>query len=236
MDAAAPQLGPQPPRSLLGFPEGGHGRGRAQLSVLAEAVATEGEHLVQLVAPGIEGRSVARVAHGFHGRLDEGGDVVPAPVPALARSERRKETVPLRGARVRIGDAQLSEKPAHLGPSKARTGVGQDVTHPLEVSLAKLGDRRHRFVSYNTSVGSVSTSQSRPSSLPLIIVGGGLAAIAALGLVSILWLGGPDPSLWFIITAGGAGKTISGWTVTLTLVCALAAGTSLLAIGRRRRP
>lgn len=77
--------------------------------------------------------------------------------------------------------------------------------------------------------------QPRTKSLSLLVVGGVLAILGALGLGATLWLGGPDPSLWFIIPGGGEGKGISGWTLTLGLASALAIGTCLLVVGRRRR-
>lgn len=77
-------------------------------------------------------------------------------------------------------------------------------------------------------------SQPRPKGLSLLVVGGMLIALGALGLGSTLWLGGADPSLWFIISGSG-GQEISGWTITLAFVSALAAGTCLVVIGHRRR-
>jgi hypothetical protein len=65
----------------------------------------------------------------------------------------------------------------------------------------------------------VPASQRRPKGL--LVVGGMLLALGALGLGSTLWLGGPDPSLWFIIS--GSGRDISGWTITVAFVSALAA-------------
>lgn len=75
-------------------------------------------------------------------------------------------------------------------------------------------------------------SQLRPKGL--LVVGGMLAALGTAGLGSTLWLGGPDPSLWFIISGSG-GHQISGWTITLAFASALAAGTGLMLVGRRRR-
>ena len=77
-------------------------------------------------------------------------------------------------------------------------------------------------------------SQPRPKGLPLLVMGGMLLALGALGLGSTLWLGGPDPSLWFIVSGGG-GQEISAWMITLAFVSALAAGTCLMMVGRRRR-
>ena len=76
-------------------------------------------------------------------------------------------------------------------------------------------------------------SQPGPKGLPLLVVGGVLLVLGALGLGSTLWLGGPDPSLWFIISGSG-GQESSGWTITLAFVSALAAGACLVVIGQRR--
>ena len=77
-------------------------------------------------------------------------------------------------------------------------------------------------------------SQPRPKGLSLLVVGGMLVALGALGLGSTLWLGGPDPSLWFIVSASGRHE-IAGWTITLAFACVLAAGSCLMVIGQRRR-
>jgi len=74
---------------------------------------------------------------------------------------------------------------------------------------------------------------TRPKGLPLIVVGGILAVLGAAGLGFTLWLGGPDPSLWFIISASG-GHEIAGWTITLAFASAPVTGTGLMVLGRRR--
>lgn len=61
-----------------------------------------------------------------------------------------------------------------------------------------------------------------------------LAALGAAGLGSTLWLGGPDPSLWFVVSGTG-GHEIGGWAITFAFASTLAAGACLLVVGRRRR-
>ena len=77
-------------------------------------------------------------------------------------------------------------------------------------------------------------AQPRPKSFPLLVVVGMLIALGTLGLGSTPWRGGPDPSLWFIISGSG-GHEITGWTITFGFVSALATGTCLAVIGQRRR-
>ena len=69
----------------------------------------------------------------------------------------------------------------------------------------------------------------------LTLVGTGLAAIGILGIGVTLWFGGFNPSRWFIITAGGMGRAISGWTVTSALCGAFVVGLLLLVVAHRRR-
>jgi hypothetical protein len=69
----------------------------------------------------------------------------------------------------------------------------------------------------------------------LAVLGAGLVALAALGLGLSLWLGGLDPSQWFIITAGGKGREISGWTITAVLGSVLVAGLLLLVLARQEK-
>ena len=70
----------------------------------------------------------------------------------------------------------------------------------------------------------------------LSISGSGLTIAGFLGLGLSLWFGGLNPSLWFIITAGGTGRhqAISGWTITATFCGALIVGLFLLALARRQ--
>jgi hypothetical protein len=67
----------------------------------------------------------------------------------------------------------------------------------------------------------------------LILAGGGLAAIGILGIGLTTWFGGFNPSRWFIITAGGMGHAISGWTITTALSFAVFIGLFLLALAHR---
>jgi hypothetical protein len=68
----------------------------------------------------------------------------------------------------------------------------------------------------------------------LLTFGSGLAIVGALSLGSTFWLGGPNPSLWFIADADGG--TISGWTLTLLFAGVLTLGIGLLMAARTRSP
>jgi hypothetical protein len=69
----------------------------------------------------------------------------------------------------------------------------------------------------------------------LMLAGGGLSAIGALGIGLTTWFGGFNPSRWFIITAAGVGRAISGWTITTALSCTFFIGLFLLVLAHREK-
>ena len=86
-------------------------------------------------------------------------------------------------------------------------------------------------------LSTVSSPPVSPSRLhfSLAILGIAVATLGTAGLGVTLWSCGLDPSRWFIITAAGEGREVSGWAVIAILASAIVAGASLTALAFRRK-
>ena len=75
-------------------------------------------------------------------------------------------------------------------------------------------------------------SQSRSL---MTMLGVALATLGTVGLALTFRWCGLNPSRWFIITTGGTGKEIAGWTIVGVLVAAVVGGLFILALSRTKQ-